>query len=110
MNKHEVECDYQSKQCPGCDLKVLQKDFSPHKSICGFIKLTCKDCKLNYKRNEADAKHTENLCLKKRIKRLEYESNESKREMKRLNSQLIEMRKLSMSISIFNNIKKQFSF
>jgi len=68
LDKHEIECDYQPKQCSGCELKMLKKDFPAHKSTCELIKLTCKDCKLMYKRSEANTKHTENICLKKQIK------------------------------------------
>jgi len=94
LDKHEIEFGYQSKQCPGCELRMLKKDFPSHMSTCELIKLTCKDCKFKYKRSEANTKHTENICLRKQIRRLKFESKESNREIEKLNSQLIEMHKL----------------
>jgi len=73
---------------------MLKKDFPTHKSTCDLIKLTCKDCKFMYKRSEANTKHTENICLKKQIKRLKHESKETKREIEKLNSQLTQIHKL----------------
>ncbi len=95
MEKHEIECGYQFKQCPGCESQMLKKDFSSHKNTCELFQLTCKDCKLMYKRSEATTKHTENICLKKQIKRLNHESKESKREIQKLSSELNEIRRLS---------------
>ena len=56
LDKHEIQCNHQPKQCPGCELEMLKKDFPIHKSTCELIKLTCKDCKFMYKRGEADPK------------------------------------------------------
>jgi septal ring factor EnvC (AmiA/AmiB activator) len=105
LDKHELECGYQTKQCPGCALEMLKKDFPSHKKTCELIRLTCKDCKIMYKKSEVATKHTENMCLKKQLKRLKHECKESKTEIQKLNSQLTEIRQLTSKIliSIPNN-------
>ena len=89
---------------------MFKKDYHTHKSICELVKLTCKDCKLMYKRNEANAKHTENICLKKQIKRLKQESKESKQEIQKLSSQLTEIHKLRKLKYYFLSITIWFFF
>jgi UDP-N-acetylenolpyruvoylglucosamine reductase len=105
LDKHEIECDYQLKQCPGCELQMLKKEFNTHESSCELIPLTCEDCKFTYKKNEVATKHTENMCLKKQLKGLKHEYKEIKTEIQKLNSQLTEMRQLTSKIliSIPNN-------
>jgi predicted RNase H-like nuclease (RuvC/YqgF family) len=95
LDKHEIECSYQSIQCPGCKAQMLKKDFSIHDNNCELFPLTCKDCKFTYIRNEADIKHTENICLRKQIERVQGELQEKKCEMQKLSHQVTEMRKLS---------------
>jgi hypothetical protein len=95
LDKHEIECDYQSKQCPGCEAQMLKKDFSIHENNCELIPLICKDCKFVYTRSEAAIKHTENICLRKQLERLQHEFIETKCEMQKLTRQLTEMHKLS---------------
>jgi hypothetical protein len=56
-----------------------------------------------YQRNEADTKHTENVCLRKQLKRLKQESKESKREIQKLHSQLTEVHKLRKILILILN-------
>ncbi|CAF1335258.1 unnamed protein product [Rotaria sordida] len=95
LDKHEIECNFQSQQCPGCQLQIIKEDFDNHISNCTSIELTCQDCKIVYKRGDADRKHTENICLKEQIRQLRDEYKENKREMHELTLQLHEMRLLN---------------
>ena len=76
LDKHEIECDYQLKQCPGCELQMLKKEFNTHESSCELIPLTCEDCKFTYKKNEVATKHTEIICLRKQFQQLQKEFEE----------------------------------
>ncbi|CAF1052791.1 unnamed protein product [Adineta steineri] len=98
LDKHEIECGYQFAKCPGCQLEMLKKDFLNHKKSCELVPMTCKDCKLMYKRNEATTKHTEKICLRKQLKRLKHEYKESKGAIQKLNIELREIRHLYSSI------------
>ncbi|CAF1465285.1 unnamed protein product [Rotaria sordida] len=95
LDKHEIECNFQSQQCPGCQLQIIKEDFDNHISNCTSIELTCQDCKIVYKRGDADRKHTENICLKEQLRQLRDEYKENKREMHELTLQLHEMRLLN---------------
>ena len=81
LERHEVQCGYQSQQCPGCRQQILKKDFAEHKTQCPLIELTCADCKLVYQRRDATARHTEAACLKEQLKQIRHESEENKRQV-----------------------------
>ncbi|CAF2931588.1 unnamed protein product [Rotaria sp. Silwood2] len=95
LDKHEIECDFQSQECTGCQSQILKKDFDNHMSNCPSIELTCQDCKLVYRRGDADRKHTENICLREQLRQLRDECKENKREIQELSLQLNEMRLLN---------------
>lgn len=76
MEKHELECDYQLQQCPGCRLQILRKDFLDHINACLSIELTCEDCKIVYRRGETMFKHTEIKCLKEQLRQMRDECRE----------------------------------
>lgn len=95
LEKHEAECTYQTQLCPGCRSQILKKDFTEHESTCDFIQLTCEDCALVYKRNEATTIHTENICLRAQLRRFREESKKNKLEMQELSRQLSEIRSWS---------------
>ena len=97
LEKHEAECDYQSQQCPGCQSQILKKDFDNHKSTCALIELTCQECKLVYKRSEADTKHTENICLKEKLRQMSEQVKKNEHDMQELARQLNQMRATSKS-------------
>ncbi|CAF3492398.1 unnamed protein product [Rotaria sp. Silwood1] len=99
LDKHEIECGFQPRQCPGCKSQILKKDFDNHTSTCPSIELTCQNCKLVFKRADLNQKHTEIICLKEQIRQLQYESKEYKREIHELNLQLDEMRIMNPSIT-----------
>ena len=87
MEKHELECDYQLQQCPGCRLQILTKDFLDHINACLSIELTCDDCKIVYRRGESMIKHTEMKCLKEQLRQMRDEC----REMRLVLSESIDM-------------------
>lgn len=76
MEKHEIACDYQRQQCPGCRLQMLKKDFHNHVNECPAVELTCDDCKIVYRRSETMIKHTESKCLKEQLKQMRDECKE----------------------------------
>jgi len=79
---------------------MLMKDFVNHEMNCTLIELTCEDCQLVYKKNEADIKHTENICLKEQLRQLRNESKENKRQ---LNDITIYQSKSDMNVEIKKN-------
>ncbi|CAF3210251.1 unnamed protein product [Rotaria sp. Silwood2] len=97
LDKHEIECSFQSHLCPGCQSQILKKDFDNHQNNCASIELTCQDCALVYKRGNADRQHTEVICLREQLRQFREESKENKREINQLNLQLNEMRILNPS-------------
>jgi hypothetical protein len=94
LEKHESQCDYQPKQCPGCQLEVTKNDFANHEASCPLIELTCFDCKFVYKRCDASTKHTENVCLREQLRQLRNEFQANKHELQEVTQQLKEVRKL----------------
>ncbi len=68
-----------SNVTPGSQLEIFKKEFPAHRKTYQLIKLTCKDCKLMYRRNAANTKHITNICLKKLVKRLKHEWKDRKR-------------------------------
>ena len=96
LDKHETECDYQSQQCPGCESQILKKDFDDHTRSCVSVKLICEDCRLVYKRGEANVKHTETICLKEQLRQVKEELKKNKfdshAENMRLEEQLRQMK------------------
>ncbi len=96
LDKHEIECDYQLHQCPGCRLEILKKDFDAHKSSCALIELTCQDCQLVYRRGGAFMEHTESICLKKQLRQVREESKKNKHEMYEFILRLYDLCMLSM--------------
>ncbi|CAF3769508.1 unnamed protein product [Rotaria sp. Silwood1] len=95
LDKHEIECGFQSQQCSGCQLQILKKDFDNHMSNCPSMQVTCQDCKLIYKRGDTAIIHTENICLREQLRQLRDECKENKREIYELTLQLNEMRLLN---------------
>jgi hypothetical protein len=94
LDKHQIECDYQLKKCPGCESEMLQKDLSNHMETCEFFEWICNDCKVMYKRSEATTKHTKIICLRERLRQLRQlrdESKESKNMIQQLTYQLNEI-------------------
>ncbi|UJR09820.1 hypothetical protein I4U23_014046 [Adineta vaga] len=88
LEKHESECNYQVMQCPGCETNLMRKDLTAHKRNCGAIKVSCKDCKMIYKRGEFNKKHTQNACLREQVRQLREEAEESKYRIQMLTSQV----------------------
>jgi hypothetical protein len=74
---------------------MLKKDFPTHESTCELIPLTCEECKLVYRKNEATTKHTESICLREQLNRLRNESKDSKSEIQKLRSQLTAIQTLA---------------
>ncbi|CAF2220572.1 unnamed protein product, partial [Rotaria magnacalcarata] len=62
LDNHEEECDYQTKQCPGCQTHMLKKELIKHVEECPLIVLTCKDCNISYQRRYAAELHTDAIC------------------------------------------------
>ncbi len=106
LDKHEIECGYQSQQCPGCQSQILKKDFDNHKSNCASIEMTCEDCKFVYKRGDVATIHTENICLKEQLRQLRDESKENKRIMQELTQQLGEIRTWKSKYHVTMNFNK----
>ena len=70
LDKHEIDCGFQPQRCAGCRSEIPKKDLICHESLCGSIELSCQDCQLAYKRQEAATKHSENICLKNQLRDL----------------------------------------
>ncbi|CAF0937700.1 unnamed protein product [Rotaria sordida] len=98
LDKHEIECSFQPRQCSGCKSQILKKDYDNHMNTCPLIDLICQTCKLIFKRADFNQKHTEIICLKEQNRLLQNESKEYKREIHELNLQLDEMRIIDPSI------------
>ncbi len=102
MDKHEADCNFAPQQCPGCKSQILKKNFEDHKNSCALFELICPECKLVYKRGNADTKHTENICLREQLRQMREESKKNKLEMQDLSRQLTELRSISKSTIDFN--------
>jgi hypothetical protein len=74
---------------------MLKKDFDNHTGSCASIELTCEDCKVVYKRDEAATKHTESICLKQQLRQVKEESNKNRMEIQTLSLQLHNLLTLS---------------
>jgi hypothetical protein len=74
---------------------MLKKDFDTHQNNCASIELTCEDCKVVYKRDEAATKHTESICLKQQLRQVKEESNKNRMEIQTLSLQLHNLLTLS---------------
>ncbi|CAF3786849.1 unnamed protein product [Rotaria sp. Silwood1] len=109
IDKHEIECGFQPRQCSGCKSEILEKNFDNHMGTCPLIDLKCQTCKLIFKRADFNQKHTEIICLKEQIRLLQNESKEYKHEIHELNLQLDEMRIIHPKIPIikitFNDLQ-----
>ncbi|CAF1062554.1 unnamed protein product [Rotaria sp. Silwood1] len=109
LDKHEIECGFQPRQCSGCKSEILKKNFDNHMGTCPLIDLKCQTCKLIFKRADFNQKHTEIICLKEQIRLLQNESKEYKHEIHELNLQLDEMRIIHPKIPIikitFNDLQ-----
>ena len=60
-----------------------------------MIQLTCEECNVVYRRNEADTNHTENICLRAQLRQFREESKKNKLEIQELSRQLSEIRSSS---------------
>ena len=60
-----------------------------------MIQLTCEECNVVYRRNEADTNHTENICLRAQLRQSREESKKNKLEIQELSRQLSEIRSSS---------------
>lgn len=60
-----------------------------------MIQLTCEECGVVYRRNEADTNHTENICLRAQLRQFREESKKNKLEIQELSRQLSEIRSSS---------------
>ena len=84
LENHEMECDYQFQECPGCHLKLLKKDLIEHERDCALVDWMCEICKLVCKRNEVTTRHTDNICLNGQLRKLHEESAQNKEALEKL--------------------------
>ncbi|CAF1499909.1 unnamed protein product, partial [Didymodactylos carnosus] len=84
LEKHELECGYQSKYCQGCQGHVLEKDYAQHQDKCAEISLKCSKCDTTYKRKHLK-QHTKVQCLQQQ---LEQQRCQHEQEIKQLRCEL----------------------
>ncbi|UJR32582.1 hypothetical protein I4U23_020042 [Adineta vaga] len=78
VGKHEAQCDYQPKECSGCKLQLLKKEYIEHENSCSEVELTCDDCKTIYKRSDALTSHSDMICLKEQLRRSQEDNQQLK--------------------------------
>ena len=69
-----MTCGYQSVKCSRCQVEILEKNLTEHRSQCSAIVVTCKDCKMVYKPNDALERHSDLICLREQFRDLRRES------------------------------------
>lgn len=71
-----MNCEYQLRQCHGCRVQLLRKDYLNHINECSLIELTCDECKLSYRRVDASNRHTDSKCIKEQLRQVRDECKE----------------------------------
>ncbi|CAF1315277.1 unnamed protein product [Didymodactylos carnosus] len=66
LEKHEMECDYQTEQCHGCKKELLMKDLKQHEEYCDQILVHCDLCHCNIKQPQMKCHVVD--CFKKQLK------------------------------------------
>jgi hypothetical protein len=107
LNKHELECGFQPQQCSGCGLQIPKKDKVNHEGRCGSIQLSCRDCKLVYKRQDAATKHSQTLCLAEQLRQVRKAFAVQERKMKELVRQLATIQSTSETRALIQLMKQR---
>jgi len=66
LEKHEKECEFEKKSCPGCKKFFLSGPLQKHVNECQEILMMFPCCSSSFKRRDA-ANHNETECLRRTV-------------------------------------------